>query len=166
MELVAHQGKIIYARSTNRTEAENNQTYYGHNNYHIKGDPISKIIVKYEVTEASVHDRVAYHSQALENLLEDTDGGQAFYADSAHSGETQNNTITNKKKVNLVYRKGHKKKSLLELEKEYNREKSKKRSRVEHIFGTADRSMESSMNGIYFFNIGQKSIAGVFGLMN
>lgn len=139
-----------------RWTKKNNQTYYGYKN-HIKADATSKIIVKYEVTEASVHD-----SQALENLLEDTDEGQAFYADSAYTGETQNNTIADKKMANLVCRKGHKNKPLSELEKEYNKEKSKVRSRVEHIFGF----MENSMNGMYLYNIGKKRIAGVIGLMN
>ena len=43
-----------------------------------------------------------------------------------------------------------------------NREKSRIRSRVEHIFGF----MEMSMNGMYINNIGIKRVTAVVGLMN
>ncbi|MFV0565854.1 MAG: hypothetical protein ACK5NB_08485 [Flavobacteriaceae bacterium] len=36
------------------------------------------------------------------------------------------------------------------------------RSRVEHIFGF----MENSMNGMYLYNIGMKRIKAIIGLMN
>jgi len=51
---------------------------------------------------------------------------------------------------------------LTEEQKNDNREKSKTRSRVEHIFGF----MEMSMNGMYVNNIGIKRITAVVGLMN
>jgi len=139
-----------------RWTKKNNVSYYGYKN-HVKVDATSKVIVKYELTDASVHD-----SQALETLLEDQDEGKVLYADSAYTGETQEETIKGKKMANLVCKKGYKNSPLTELEKEYNREKSRVRSRVEHIFGF----MENSMRGMYLYNIGKKRIEGIVGLMN
>ena len=56
-------------------------SYFGYKN-HIKIDTKSKLIVKYEVTDASVHD-----SQVLENLLDSKDAYEDFYGDSAYSGK-------------------------------------------------------------------------------
>ena len=85
-----------------RWKKKHNKAYYGYKN-HIKADATSKIIVKYEVTDASVHD-----SQALANLFEDQQEGQALYADSAYTGEVQDETISSKKLANLVCKKGYK----------------------------------------------------------
>lgn len=139
-----------------RWTKKNNVSYYGYKN-HIKADATSKIIVKYQVTDASVHD-----SQVLENLLEDREEGQALYADSAYTGQPQDETISSKKLANLVCKKGYKNKPLTKLEIAYNHEKSRVRSRVEHIFGF----MENSMNGMFLYNIGKKRIEGIVGLMN
>jgi hypothetical protein len=55
-----------------------------------------------------------------------------------------------------------KNKPLTEAQKAGNREKSRVRSRVEHIFGF----MENSMNGMYIQCIGMKRATTVIGLMN
>jgi len=57
------------------------QNYYGYKN-HTKVDAKSKLIDSYKLTNASVHD-----SQALEDVLEDTDNGQELYADSTYIGQ-------------------------------------------------------------------------------
>lgn len=64
--------------------------------------------------------------------------------------------------INQVCEKGAKNRPLTEEQKENNRIKSKVRSRVEHIFGF----MEMSMNGMYLNNIGIKRITAIVGLMN
>jgi len=46
--------------------------------------------------------------------------------------------------------------------KSSNKEKSRVRSRVEHVFGF----MEQSMDGMYVKNIGIKRVTAVIGLMN
>ncbi len=139
-----------------RWTKKDNKTYFGYKN-HIKADATSKIILKYQVTDASVHD-----SQALDMLLEDRDEGQALYADSAYTGENQEKTVKGKKMVNLVCKKAYRNNPLTKLEKLFNREKSRVRSRVEHIFGF----MEGSMNRMFLQNIGKKRITGIIGLMN
>ena len=52
--------------------------------------------------------------------------------------------------------------SLTEAQRANNREKSRVRSRVEHIFGF----MEMSMNGMYINCVGMKRVSAIIGLMN
>lgn len=139
-----------------RWTTKNNVTFFGYKN-HLKTDSKSKIIEKFGVTEASVHD-----SQALEPLLDKKDTGQDFHADSAYTGEAQEGTIERNGMTNKVCEKGYRNRALTDAQKQSNREKSKIRASVEHIFGF----MEGSMNGMYLQNIGIKRITGIVGLMN
>jgi IS5 family transposase len=139
-----------------RWTKKNNVSYYGYKN-HVKQDAGSKIVVKYKVTDASVHD-----SQATDDLLDDGDKGEDFYADSAYTGEAQEKIISDKEMNNKVCEKGYRNHPLSDEQKNNNREKSRVRSRVEHIFGF----MEMSMNGMYINNIGIKRATAVIGLMN
>ena len=82
--------------------------------------------------------------------------------DSAYKGPKQEQAIASKKMENQVFEKGVKNHPLTEEQKENNRIKSKVRSRVEHIFGF----MEMSMNGMYLYSIGIKRITAIVGLMN
>lgn len=139
-----------------RWTTKNNTTFFGYKN-HVKTDSKSKIIEKFVVTEASVHD-----SQALDPLLDEEDAGQELHADSAYTGELQEETIERNGMKNQVCEKGYRNRALTDAQKQSNREKSKIRARVEHIFGF----MEGSMNGMYLQSIGIKRITGIIGLMN
>jgi IS5 family transposase len=139
-----------------RWTKKNNQNYYGYKN-HAKVDAKSKLIVKYIVTDASVHD-----SQTLENLLDEKDSDEDFYGDSAYYGQKQQDIISNKSMTDKTCKKGYKNNPLSPQDIEINREKSRIRSRVEHIFGF----MEGSMNGMNLYAIGIKRIQGLVGLMN
>ena len=139
-----------------RWTKKNSVSFFGYKN-HTKEDVGSKIIVKYLVTDASVHD-----SQATEELLDEKDEGEDFYADSAYSGKPQEMIIAAKKMINKVCEKGARNRPLTEEQKTGNREKSKIRSRVEHIYGF----MEMSMNGMYIQCIGIKRATAIIGLMN
>jgi len=144
--------KDIDARWTKK----NNISYYGNKN-HIKVDKTSKLIKKYAVSDASVHD-----SQTLNALLDESDKNQNLYADSAYTGEDQEQIIKTKELKNQVHEKGYKNTPLAEEQRANNREKSKIRARVEHIFGF----QEMSMNSMNIFTIGIKRAKAVIGLMN
>jgi IS5 family transposase len=139
-----------------RWTKKNDVSYFGYKN-HAKGDAKSKIITDYTVTAASVHD-----SNETDKLLNENDKGEPFYADSAYSGAPQEAIIKEKGMVNQVCEKGAKNRPLTEEQIANNREKSRIRCRVEHIFGF----MEMSMNGMYIYNIGIKRATAVIGLMN
>jgi len=139
-----------------RWTQKNNVNYFGYKN-HITIDSKSKIITKFKVTDASVHD-----SQVIDKLLDEDDRNQELYADSAYTGKKQEQVLSDKGVKNRVHEKGYKGKPLTDEQKKSNTEKSKVRARVEHIFGF----MEMSMNGMYLHSIGIKRVNTLIGLMN
>jgi len=191
LNLIAHEGKIVDAsfveaprqRNTREENAEikagntpkkwketpaqlaqkdvdarwtkkNDVSYYGYKN-HAKVDSKSKLITGYKVTDASVHD-----SQALDDLLDEQDKFQPIHADSAYIGQKE---VLEKYEVeDQICQKGARNKPLTDEQKECNREKSKTRARVEHVFGF----MENSMGRMFYRKIGIKRAETVIGLMN
>ncbi|MFR9545019.1 MAG: IS5 family transposase [Rikenellaceae bacterium] len=130
--------------------------FYGYKN-HAKVDTKSKLIDGYVVTDASVHD-----SQPLDDLLCENDRNQDFHADSAYTGENQDATIAKYGLNNKVCEKGYRNKPLSDEQKASNREKSKIRARVEHVFGF----MEQTMQGLHLRSIGLDRAKGIIGLIN
>lgn len=139
-----------------RWTKKNNENHYGYKN-HAKVDNKHKFIDTYTTTAASVHD-----SQVLDDLLDEKDQGQDLWADSAYTGEEQENTIKKYKVNNKVHEKGYKNKPLTEEQKELNKQKSRTRARVEHVFGF----IEQNMNKLYVRSIGIKRASGFVGLVN
>jgi len=139
-----------------RWTKKNFVTFYGYKN-HIKADTKTKLIEDYIVTDASVHD-----SQAIEALLSEKDRGKPLYADSAYSGEEQQKVYKKKGVIDRVHEKGYRNKALTEKQKADNREKSRIRARVEHVFGF----MENSMNGSTVRTIGIVRANAKIGMMN
>lgn len=135
---------------------KNNVGHYGYKN-HVKVDAKSKLIVKYKVTDASVHD-----SQVLEDLLDDKDANEDFYADAAYRGKKQQAVCSQKEMIDKTCKKGYKNSPLTDHDIAINKEKSMVRSRVEHVFGF----METSMNGKDLYAIGIKRVEDIVGLMN
>ncbi len=144
--------KDIDARWTKK----NNETFYGYKN-HAKVDTKSKFIDTYAVTDASVHD-----SQSLDDLLTEHDKDQDLHADSAYTGAAQEKIIGKYEMNNKVHEKGYRNNPLTEEQKASNKEKSKTRARVEHVFGF----MEQSMNGLALKSVGIVRARGIIGLIN
>ena len=144
--------KDIDARWTEK----NGQKFYGYKD-HAKVDAKSKLIDTYEVTSAEVHD-----SQPTEKLLRDNDSGQELYADSAYTGEPIDKMLRGKEITPQIIERAYKDKPLTDEQKESNREKSKIRCLVEHVFGY----VTNSMNDFYIQSIGFMRAKGVIGLIN
>jgi transposase, IS5 family len=139
-----------------RWTQKNGVNFYGYKN-HIKSDQKTKLIKKYVVTDASVHD-----SQPLEVLLDEKDEGQNLHGDSAYTGDKQEEVISRNRMNNQVNEKGYRGKPLSEQQKIDNKEKSRIRARVEHIFGF----VENSMNGSFVRTIGMLRAKAKIGMMN
>ncbi len=139
-----------------RWTQKNKVNYYGYKD-HTKIDSGSKLIIKYIVTDASVHD-----SQALDVLLDEKDKNQPLFGDSAYTGEKQEDTIEQKEMTNKIHEKGYKNNPLTQAQKDSNTEKSRIRARVEHVFGF----METSMNSMNIRSIGIKRATAIVGLLN
>jgi len=127
-----------------RWAKKNDETHYGYKD-HVKVDKDSKMIVCFTVSAANTHD-----SQCFHELLDIKD--KAAWADSAYIGEDLHKGIlhdfpTIKLHIN---EKGFKNKPLTDEQKENNREKSRIRARVEHVFG----HMTNAMGGMFIRCIG------------
>jgi len=118
-----------------RWTKKNDETHYGYKN-HVKVDQKTKLIKKAVVTDASVHD-----SQALADLIDETDEGKTIHADSAYSGQKQIDEIKAQGAIPKVCEKGYRNKPLTKGQMKRNRSLSKKRVRVEHVFGHMTMSM-------------------------
>ena len=136
---------------------KNGKNHYGYKN-HIKIDQGSKIITEYQVTTASEHD-----SDALEDLLDESDAGKPLWGDSAYTGKRCAKVIRKHGMKNLTHKKGYRNKPLSAYHKKKNHQKSKVRARVEHVFGFAYQNL----NGQSFFRyIGLDRVASSIGLQN
>ena len=154
--LSSNPNKLAQKDTDARWTQKGGVNYFGYKN-HVKVDSKSKIITKYVVTSANVHD-----SQPLEEIITAQDKGQPLYGDSAYSGEPCKKILDKKEMKNQTHIKGYKNKPLTEEDFEQNRQKSTTRARVEHVFGF----MEGSMNTMKLKQIGKDRIEGAIGMMN
>ena len=152
-----NENKLEQKDTDARWTKKNNVSFYGYKN-HVKCEQTNKFITGYTVTDASVHD-----SQPTPDLLNKEDEGQPLYADSAYVGEELHIKLVEDKKVQpVIIEKGYRNNPLTDEQKANNKEKSKVRVRVEHIFGF----IENSMNGSTIKTIGTKRAKAIIGLMN
>lgn len=148
--------KLAQKDTDARWTKKNGVNFYGYKN-HVKSDTGTKLIVNFDVTDASVHD-----SQPLPDLLDESDTGQPMFADSAYVGDPIKKALRKRKMKNKIHQKGYRNKPLTETQKKNNTQKSKTRARVEHIFGF----IENSMNGSYVRTIGLARAKAKIGMMN
>ena len=137
-----------------RWTKKNAEVHYGYKN-HVKADARSKLIEQYAVTDASVHD-----SQMLAPLVATGDG--AVYADSAYRSAAAEALLTEKAVTSQIHERAYRNRPLTDEQKESNRQKSKIRARIEHIFGY----MSQSMKGFYLRAMGRRRNAAAIGLIN
>jgi IS5 family transposase len=136
-----------------RWMTKNKERHYGYKN-HVNVDKKSKIITKYRVTSAEVHD-----SQELKNLINKRKD-RRLYGDSAYTGEEIQKCIP-KKILNRIHEKGYRNCPLTKTQKRENAAKSKIRARVEHIFGAMHH-----YGGLFIRSIGIKRAEIQIGLLN
>ena len=137
-----------------RWTKKNAEVHYGYKN-HVKADAKSKLIERYAVTDASVHD-----SQKLAELVATVDG--AVYADSAYRSAEAEAMLAQKQVTSHIHERAYRNRPLSDEQKESNRQKSKIRARIEHVFGF----MSQSMKGFYLRYIGRRRNAAAIGLIN
>ncbi len=119
-----------------RWTKKNQQTLYGYKN-HTNVDLESKLIVRTEVTDASVHD-----SQALDSVT--CEGDAETWLDAGYVGPACEAVLECKGIPANICEKGARNRPLTAKQKRSNRAKSRKRCRVEHVFGY----MTMNMSGV------------------
>jgi IS5 family transposase len=137
-----------------RWTKKNAEVHYGYKNP-VKADAKSKLLERYAVTDASVHD-----SQKLAELVASADG--EVYADSAYRSAEAEAMLAEKQVTSQIHERAYRNRPLTGEQKESNRQKSKIRARIEHVFGY----MSQSMKGFYLRYIGRRRNAAAIGLIN
>lgn len=154
---IKNEHQLVQKDMDARWTKKNNISHFGYKN-HIKADTKRKFVISYVVTDASVHD-----SQVPEELLNEEDRGQDFYADSAYLTPEIKAQLVALEMTERINERGYRGKPLTQDQKSRNKKKSKTRVRVEHIFGF----MTCSMNdGTFIRNIGKARVKVIIGLNN
>ena len=128
--------------------------YYGYKN-HCKVDVADKLILAATVTAASVHD-----SREFTGLVKAGDG--SVHADSAYKSAAAEADLAAKGVTAHLNERGSKTRPLDDAQKETNRERSRVRSRAEHVFA----QMRGSMRALWQRCIGMARNAGGIVLTN
>ena len=149
--------KLAQKDTDARWTKKNGQSIYGYKD-HINVDRDTKLITAWEDTPAQVHD-----GQMLEAVLRaPIDGGAEIHADSAYRGAEQEARLEKAGHTSRIHEKGTRNQPLTQEQQSSNREKSRTRVRVEHVFGT----MTNDMRGICIRTIGSARAHVQIGLMN
>lgn len=88
------------------------------------------LIRRYVITDAAVHD-----SQVLGALLDAENTGDGLWADSAYRSEASVNVLAWMGFNVHINERAYRNRSLTAVQKAVNRERSKTRAKVEHVFG-------------------------------
>jgi transposase, IS5 family len=130
-------------RSQKDTDArwtkKHGKSHYGYKN-HVNVDRMHKLIRRYHVTNAALHD-----SQAVDELLMRGNTASGVWADAAYRSEEIEAKLKARGFTSRIHRKGKRGKPLTEQAKKSNRTKSKARVRVEHVFGAQSNDMGGTL---------------------
>jgi len=137
-----------------RWTKKHGKSHYGYKN-HINIDKEHKLIRRYAVTDASVHD-----SQVFDELIDDENGDRSIWADSAYRSEAREEQLQQQGYQSRIHRKGSSRRGLNRQEQATNHRRSRIRARVEHVFG----DQHTRQGGILVRTKGRVRAAGKIGL--
>ena len=112
-----------------RWTKKRNKSYFGYKN-HISVDVKHKFVRRFHVTDAATHD-----SQAMDDVLDETNSNGDVYADSAYRSEETSDWLENNGYRDRIHQKGYRNQPLTKRQQAANQKKSRIRARVEHVFG-------------------------------
>ena len=130
--------KLCQKDTDARWTRKGNVSYFGYKN-HISTDVKHKLIRKWAVTPACVHD-----SKIFEELLDENNSGRGVWADSAYRSEEIEERLRGSHR-SQIHHKGYRDHPLSEAKQKVNQKRSRTRARVEHIFGFQATSMGGSL---------------------
>ena len=115
-----------------RWTKKHGESYFGYKN-HVNADRTHKLIRRYAVTDAAVHD-----SRKLNGLLQRGNTSQDVFADSAYRSAAIEASLKGRglrSRIHLRAARGH---PLSKAKAAANRTKSRIRARIEHVFGAQE----------------------------
>lgn len=121
--------KISQKDTEARWTQKNGVSHFGYKD-HINVDKDYGFIRRYQVTHAAVHD-----SKALGALLDDANGSNQIWADSAYRSQAIEEGLALLDFESQIHERGYRNHPLTDAQKASNRDKSKIRAKVEHVFG-------------------------------
>ena len=139
-----------------RWTKKHGKSHYGYKN-HVNVDRMHKLVRRYHVTDAAVHD-----SQAVDALLTRGNTGSGVWADAAYRSAEIETTLKARGLTSRIHRKGKRGKPLTAQAQKSNRTKSSVRVRVEHIFG----AQANDMGGTIVRTIGLARAKAKIGMKN
>ena len=139
-----------------RWTKKHGKSHYGYKN-HINVDKDHKLIRRYAVTDASVHD-----SQVFDEMLDEENSGRSIWADAAYRSEAREQQLREQGYKSRIHRKGNSRRGLNKQEQSTNHRRSKIRARVEHVFG----DQRTRQGSILVRTKGKVRAAVKIGLMN
>ena len=139
-----------------RWTKKHGKSHYGYKN-HVNVDRRHKLIRRYKVTDASVHD-----SQVLDDVLDDDNTASEVWADSAYRSAEIERKLDERGLKSRIHRKAQRNRPLRKREQQGNRTRSQVRARVEHVFG----AQVNDMGGTLVRSIGIARAKARIGLKN
>lgn len=132
------------------------ESLFGYKN-HVNADAKHKLIRRYAVTDAAVHD-----SQKLEDLLSKGNTSDAVFADGAYRSAEIEAKLKAGGFRSRIHRRARRNHPLSQAQERANRSKSKIRARIEHVFG----AQQSAPGGRIVRTIGIVRARAKIGLQN
>lgn len=139
-----------------RWTKKNDVSHFGYKN-HVSIDAQHGFIRCYKVTDASVHD-----SQVLGEVLDIENEGDEVWADSAYQSADTEWVLAKMGFKSEIHERAYRNRPLTDEQKARNRERSKIRARVEHVFG----HWVNEMGGKLMRGISKVRIEAKVGLFN
>jgi IS5 family transposase len=122
-----------------RWTKKHGRSHFGYKN-HVNVDRRHKLVRRYQVTPASVHD-----SQVVDGLLDPDNTASDVWADSAYRSAEIEAKLAERGLKSRVHRKGRRGRPLSDREHQGNRTRSRVRARVEHVFGAQSHDMGGTL---------------------
>jgi len=139
-----------------RWTKKHGKSHFGYKN-HVNVDRRHKLIRRYQVTDAAVHD-----SQVIDDVIDDDNTASDVWADSAYRSAEIEAKLAEKGLRSRIHRKAHRNRPLTKRETQANKTRSKVRARVEHVFG----AQTNDMGGTLVRSIGIARAKARIGLKN
>ena len=152
----AHPAKNRQKDKDARWTKKHGKSHFGYKN-HINIDRRHKLVRRYAVSAASVHD-----SQKLEDVLDPDNTASGVWADSAYRSKESEEMLAERAMKSHIHRRGSRGKPLTPRQEAANKTRSKVRARVEHVFG----NQHNSMGGKFVRTIGIVRAAVKIGMQN
>jgi IS5 family transposase len=154
-EWQAEPAKLRQKDVTARWAVKNGQHHYGYKN-HVNADTKHKLIRRYHVTDACVHDTTAF-----DDVFDATNAAKDIWADGAYRAQAREAELKARGYRSHIHHKGTRGHPLSEAKRATNTRRSKVRARVEHVFGR-----QFAMGGKLMRCIGGVRAAANIGLKN